>query len=273
MPTGVAVGGGMAAAGLISSIIGAEASKSAAGQMSDTIRNQMAQNQQTMQQATPGMQPSITSGTEAAGLLQNGMRPGGSLSRQFTMADFEQSPSYAANLKAALAAIGNSASARGGSLSGRGVTDQINYASNAAGNSFGQAQGEFMKNQQQNAGLLANLQQQGANSAHNLANIGLGLGGQNMIGAGEIASAQGGGIMGASKAIQGGVDNIANGLSAYFNQPGNGAGSASSNAIAAAQQPTMQLGVNGGLGSGYYPSRWRGYGESNPAIINSVSGD
>ena len=215
MPVGV----GMAVAGLAEAEIGSQASSNASEAMRQREQEGIDYSQGIYNKAAGNEQPFIQTGQTATQQLANGMGPGGSLGRQFTMADFEKSPAYAFNMQQALKAIGNSASARGGALGGRPQQDMINYATNMAGNSFGQAEQQFVNNQKLNAGILegaANTEQQ---AAHSLGSIGMGISGQVQQGATNQANAAGAGIMGGSQAIQGGISNIANGLTAaYQNQ-------------------------------------------------------
>jgi hypothetical protein len=209
----------MAIAGVAEAEIGKQASENASSAEQQREQEAIQYEQSMYGQTAANMQPFINTGTQATQQLANGMGPGGSLGRQFTMADFEKSPSYNFNMQQALKAIGNSASARGGSLGGRPQQDMVNYATNMAGNSFGQAQNEFMANQKLNAGLLGGIAQTGQRAAQSLGGIGMGTAGQVSSSIGNQATAQGAGIMGQSQAVQGGISNIANGLTAaYQNQ-------------------------------------------------------
>lgn len=215
MPVGVA----MVAGGIINAEVGAQASSDASAAMQQREQEGINYAQGIYNQTAQNEQPFIQTGQQATQQLSNQMGPGGSLGRQFTMADFEKSPSYNFNMQQALKAIGNSASARGGTLGGRPQQDMVNYATNMAGNSFGQAQNEFMANQKLNAGILEGAANTGSSAAHNLGSVGMGISGQVSSSIGNQATAQGAGIMGQSQAVQGGISNIANGLTAaYQNQ-------------------------------------------------------
>jgi hypothetical protein len=239
MPAALAVVPAVAAIG--SAVIGANASKKAS---QDQFNAMNAANSQNAAQTQVNMAPMINTGQQASAQLQSGMGQGGSLGRQFTMADFQTSPGYNWDVNQAMKAIGNSASARGGALSGMGVSDQIKYASNMANNSYGQAQNAFMSNQKENSNLLSSLQNQGIGAAEGLGRISQSSSAQNQEGAAYGGNAQAAGTIGSSKALQSGFNGVMNGIGSYFNTPntntGNG-GIASPGTII------------GGTGQGLYP--------------------
>lgn len=212
MPVGVA----MVAGGIINAEVGAQASSDASAAMQQREQEGINYAQGIYNQTAQNEQPFIQTGQQATQQLSNQMGPGGSLGRQFTMADFEKSPSYNFNMQQALKAIGNSASARGGTLGGRPQQDMVNYATNMAGNSFGQAEQQFTANQRLNAGILEGAANTGSSAAHNLGSVGLGLSGQVGQGAANQATAAGAGIMGQAQAVMGGIGNIGNGLTSAY---------------------------------------------------------
>lgn len=206
----------MVLGGLVNAEIGANASENASSQMVNQLQKGIDYSKGVYTATAPTLQPYMNTGTQATQQLANGLGPGGNLGRGFSLADFQKSPAYAFNLQNALRAIGNSASARGGALGGTPVKDMEAYATNMAGNSFGQAEGQFVGNQRQNTQALLEAAGQGQTAANNLGRIGMGISGQSLQGAEGQANALGAGTMGRSSALQGGVGNIANGLSAAY---------------------------------------------------------
>ena len=148
-------------------------SATTAGQQANTgYNNALAQTTATYNSNSPNYAPFIQNGTQANNQLTAGLAPNGALGRQFTMADYQQSPAYNFDLQQGMAAINNSASVRGGALSGGTQKALMNYGQNQANNSYQQALQNYTSNQQQNIGALSNLSGQGLQATQGLGQLG-----------------------------------------------------------------------------------------------------
>jgi hypothetical protein len=214
----VVIAGGIAAAGSIGgAMVGANASEKAAEGQENAISGAEAQQASLYGQTVQREAPFVQAGQTASQQLQNQGGQGGALGRQFTLADFQKSPAYNQNIQAALKAIGNSASARGGALGGRPVQDMVNYATNNAGNTFTAAQQGFQANQQLNTRALQGQIQGGIQAAGGVNQASNQYGnqvGNNAVNSGNAYAA---GQIGQSKAIAGAIPTIANSLATGIN--------------------------------------------------------
>lgn len=127
---------------------------------------------QNFGQTQANLNPYIQNGQQANNQLSSMTGPNGALGRQFTSADFHQTPGYQFDLQQGLAAINNANSVRGGSLSGGTQKSLSNYAQNQAQNGYQQAYQNFTQNQQQNYQQLSGLSQQGLGAAGTLGQLG-----------------------------------------------------------------------------------------------------
>ncbi len=210
MPVAVAIPAAIAVAGLVEGAVSSHAASQAAEAQQNDIKAAQAAQEAQYQDTVRREEPFVTAGQAASATLQNKGGPAGSLGRQFALADYEKAPSYQANLQAAMRAIGNSGSARGGALSGGTINGQIRDASNMAGNSFGQAQAGFINNQQQNIKTLQGTVQTGIQAANGENVAGTALAnevGQNGVNLGNAAAA---GSIGENKAWMGGISTAMN---------------------------------------------------------------
>ena len=207
-----------AAVGVASAVMGANASAKAAEGQESAINSGQQQQAALYAQTAQREAPFVQAGQAASQQLQNQSGPGGSLGRQFTLADFQKSPAYNQNIQAALKAIGNSASARGGALVGRPVQDMVNYATNNAGNTFAAAQQGFQQNQQLNTRDLQGQIQAGVAGAggQNAASGQFG----NQVGNNSVNSgnAYAAGQMGQEKAWAGAMPGLSSALQSAFPQ-------------------------------------------------------
>jgi hypothetical protein len=117
-------------------------------------------------------QPYVTAGNNALSQLSNDSGPNGSLGRQFTQSDFQQSPAYAFNMQQGLNAINNSQSVRGGALSGGAQKAATGYAQQNASNEYQNAYSRFTQNQQQNYNQLSGLSNMGLSATNSLNSMG-----------------------------------------------------------------------------------------------------
>jgi len=115
----------------------------------------------------------------------------GALNRQFTAADYQQSPGYQFQMNQGLEAINNSASARG--ITGNTLKALEGYGQGLANQDYQQAYQNFVNSQKQNYGMLEGLVSGGQNANSQIASAGSALVGQqaNYITQGANARAAG----------------------------------------------------------------------------------
>jgi len=219
MPPVVIAGGIVAAAGITSALVGANAASKASEAQTNAMNGALAYSNAKYQDSQKNLQPFIHTGQQANQILQNGMAPGGPLTRQFTQADFETSPDYNFIKKQAMDAMGNSLSVKGGAISGMAARSQGLSAANIAAGAFGSAQGAFQKNQAQTQNLLTTVAGHGAQAAESLGGLGTQAANQNMNGASYSGNAQAAGTIGSAKALQSGINAVGQGIGGMFGQP------------------------------------------------------
>lgn len=138
----------------------------------------------------------------------------GSLTRGFTMADYQADPGYQFRLDQGQQALERSAAARGGLLSGGALKDTTAYAQGAASQEYGNAYNRFNNDQANVWNRLSGLAGVGQQANNTIAQVGsntVSQIGQNTIGAGNAIAA---GQVGSANAINGA---ITQGISGYQN--------------------------------------------------------
>ena len=267
-----------AAGAIEGAMVGANASKKAAEGQESAIGAAEAQQASLYGQTVAREAPFVQAGQTASQQLQNEGGQGGVLGRQFTLADFQKSPAYNQNIQAALKAIGNSASARGGSLGGRPVQDMVNYATNNAGNTFAATQQGFQANQQLNTRALQGQIEGGIQAAGGVNQASNQYGnqvGNNAVNSGNAYAA---GQIGQSKAIAGAIPTIANslatGINAYAHSAGAGA-AAGAGAIGGGAGAAAGAGAIGGGYNYASPYNMSPYSpQMSPSLQNfNIAGD
>lgn len=134
----------------------------------------------------------------------------GSLTKPFSLADFQASPAYNFNLEQGMNAINKGAAARGNLYAPQTLQDLGKFAQGTASNEFQNAFSNYNTNQNNIFSRLQTLSGQGANAATNLGGFGAQTAGQiggNIIGAGNANAA---GIVGGANAINSGVGSYYN---------------------------------------------------------------
>lgn len=197
-PTGIMAGtfgGGIAGnvlsqsgpgGGLVGSLTGTNAANNAAA-AETAAGNQAAGTEKGIYTDTVNAnQPYTGAGSYAVGQLKSQMP---SLTKQFTMADFQQDPGYQFNLQQGQNAIQASAAARGLLGSTNTMAGLANYSQGLASNEFQNAYNRFTQNQQQRYGMLSGL-----------AGIGQSANGQNMYAGMNYANQAGQDITGIGNA-------------------------------------------------------------------------
>lgn len=155
--------------------------------------------QKQLDQSRTDSEPWRLAGQNALGQLTGRMGAGGDLMRNFGASDFEADPGYQFRLAEGMRGLTNSASARGGILSGAALKAASAYNQNMGSAEYGNAYGRFKSNQEGQYNKLASLagvgqtvsSQNGQNALNMGQNVGNGMMntatqmGQNTIGAGN----------------------------------------------------------------------------------------
>lgn len=213
---------GFIAAGAISAV-GAVASgsmqASAAQNAAQTQANSAAAadqiQQQEFNQQQANLAPWVQAGTQALGTLQQGVQPGGQFNTPFTLAQFQQSPSYTFQQQQGQAGIQNSSAAGGMSGSPAEQEALIGFNQGLASENYQQAYQNYMGQENFVLDQTQSLAQIGQTATNNLNTLG-----------GTNASTIGGNIIGAGNALAAGQVGAAN---AYGNAL-TGVGSSTMNA-------------------------------------------
>lgn len=213
------VGGGgaggwmMPAAIAGSSLLGAYSANKAAQTQADAQREANQLLYQQYQQQRADLQPFVSAGTGAQNQLLTLLGlPGGTqgagygkYAKDFSMADYQADPGYAFRLSEGLKALGHSAGARGGLISGQTMTGLQDYAQNSASNEFNNAYNRYQTNRSNQLNPLFDLTKTGQASAANQAASAGNYGTQGAAGINNIGAANAAGTMGVSNALAGGV--------------------------------------------------------------------
>lgn len=121
--------------------------------------------------------PYLKLGTQGATSLSDALKPGGSLTQQFSFdpSNIQNDPGYQFQLSEGLKALQRSAAARGELLGGGTLKAITQYGQGLAGtefqNAYNRASNTFQLNRQNNLQALGMLTGYGANAANNFSNI------------------------------------------------------------------------------------------------------
>lgn len=202
------------------SLVGAYENKQAGDQTAGAANAATDLQRQQFQAQQANQAPWLQAGQGALTQLTAGTQPGGNLVRPFTMADYQQSPSYQWQLQQGEQQLQNQAAAQGQFYSPSFINAGQQYAQNLAQTDYNNAYNQYVGNQANTYNRLANiaglgqtattqLGQAGQTYANNAGNLGL-----------TGAAARGQGAVGATNALQGGVGNYMyyNTLQNYLNQ-------------------------------------------------------
>jgi hypothetical protein len=168
----------------------------------DPYRNFGVQNMTALQQGL-----GIGDWDGGRGYTATGFNPNAPLTRQFTLADFHQSPAYQWNLQQGTDALNKSAAARGNYYAPETLKNLSNYTQGAASNEYWNAANQFRNWQNDTYGKLAGGVGTGLSAANALAGVGTNMAGMMGHTAQGIGDAQAGGIMGAFNSLAGGAVN------------------------------------------------------------------
>lgn len=189
----VIVGGAVAAGGAIAgSVISSNAASNAANTQSAAAQQAQALQYQEFLTQENNQAPYLQAGTSALAGMQNP-----SFQQPFTMADFQQDPSYQFDLQQGQQAIQRSAAASGGLQSGGTMKAMAQYTQGMASNDYEQAYNNYNNNQTLQFNRLASVANLGqtANAQTNAAGMNMAnqagndlMGGANAQAAAGIAS-------------------------------------------------------------------------------------
>jgi hypothetical protein len=183
---------------LAGSLIGADASRSAANTQSDAANRAAQLQQQMFQQTQQNLAPWMQTGQVALSELGQRTTSGGDLNQPFTLDKFQQSPAYQFNLEQGQQAINKGAAARGGFYQPGTLQDIAKFSQGLASNEFQNAFSNYNTNQNNIWNRLYGLSGSGQNAAANLGgfagtaagNIGNSItGGANAQAAGQVGQA------------------------------------------------------------------------------------
>lgn len=235
MPFGGLLSAGLGAAGsLFGGLFGASSAQKAEQEYIAQLQKAQSSLQSTEQQGIAEFSPWTSSGSKATGTLsdllstpgQGLLTPWTSTFTAPTAAEAAQTPGYQFQLQQGLNAVQNSASARGGLLSGQTLADMNNYAQGTAStnyqNTFNNALTQyesayntFLNNQNNTYSRLMGLSGQGLQAAQGAAGVTTSIGSDiaSLYGAQGAAQAQG--TIGAANAYGSILPGISNSLMNY----------------------------------------------------------
>lgn len=161
-------------------ILGSNASKKSAS-IQDAAANRAADNEMAMyNQNRADLAPYREAGTQALGRLADLMGTSGNagadgygtLTRQFSMADFQKDPGYDFRLGEGMKALERTQAARGGLFSGAAMKAATEYGQNFASNEFDKAYGRYNDYQGNLYNRLAGLSGTGQSATNTTASLG-----------------------------------------------------------------------------------------------------
>lgn len=201
--------------GFLSDVVGGLTGKTAAEAAEQASRRQA----EAIRQSMAYMMPYYNQGVQAQNRLMSllglsgdvGAPEYGSMSRDFSQADFEADPGYAFRMSEGLKALERSAAGRGGAASGAAMKGITRYGQDLASQEFQNAYNRYQTNRANRLNPLFNIASGGRSAAQSL------LGGTRDVGDAEAA-----GIVGAANARQGAMNQLVNtGISAAMLASGN----------------------------------------------------
>lgn len=213
MPAAVAIPAAISTVGMGVNMFEANKSRQ---QASDQYNQGLAQTQAQQEAQQAAAAPYMDAGAHAAQQLQQGTAPGGALVRQIAPADLSRTPAEIAIMRAAQKAVGNSASARGGSISGMAVNDMMKLASNYAGNDVNNLTNLFSQNQRQQMSGLNEIANMGNTATNNMGRYNVETNNSILGMRNNLAYTNASANMANAKAITGGLSTIGNSVSDYM---------------------------------------------------------
>lgn len=202
--------GAIVGGNLLGGLIGAGASKDAAGMQSDATRYAADLQNNQFETTRKDMAPWREVGQGALYQLRDMTQPGGSLMQQYTGADLMSDPGYQFGLDTGRAAVDQSAAGRGVLFSGKTLKDLMQFGTDYGGTKFNEGFARDMQNKQFQQGALSGLS--GTGQATSVAGGQLGM--QNAQSISDLltsgAAARAAGTVGAANALSSGLSNAGN---------------------------------------------------------------
>lgn len=151
--------------------------------------------------------------------INSGLGGFGSLSRSFTMNDYQADPGYAFRLSEGQKALNRAMNAKGKYFSGEAIKGLTDYNQNSASNEFMNAYNRFNTNQTNLYNRLAGISGTGQQSANQLNSLGQNYAntvGSNLM---DIGNARAAGTVGSANAWSTGLNNAINNTAFAFGAP------------------------------------------------------
>jgi hypothetical protein len=201
----------MGGASLVGGFMGASASRSAARQQMQAIREGRAELGRAYNEAKGYYTPYQEAGSEGLNALRGLMNY-----KQFGAEDFKTDPGYQFRLQEGLKQLGRTSAARGGALSGATLRGTQGYAQGLASEEYQNAFNRYLTNRQEQLRMPLYFSNMGMQTASDLANLSTSYGSNiaNLIGQG--GQAQAAGTMGAANAWSNALSGISNAAGSYM---------------------------------------------------------
>lgn len=196
--------------GLVGSMIGADASKSAAKTQAKSAKNANKLIWDMYQQSRDDSMPWLTTGKDALGKLSDLTKDGSDYMRGFNLSDFQADPGYQFRMDEGQKALERSAAASGNLNSGATLKALSRYGQDYASNEYNNAYNRWNNDHATTWNRLSSLAGVGQTQSAQLGNWGQQTGqvmGNNIIGAGNATAA---GKIGAANSWNGALTNIGN---------------------------------------------------------------
>lgn len=207
--------GWVAGAIAVSSLVGASASKSAAGTQAAASRDATAAQERMFERQVELQEPWRKAGEGALNRLSAGLATGGEFDKGFSQTNWQADPGYAFRLSEGMKALDRTAAARGGLLSGSTLKGAQRYGQDLASQEYQNAFNRYYAERANKLNPLQSLAGIGQTSANTLTNAAGNLGAQIGSNIQSAGAAQAAGTMGVANAVSGGVGQ---GINYYQNQ-------------------------------------------------------
>ncbi len=197
-----------AAAVVVGSYLGSNASKKAAAEQAATSRAAIAENKRQYDLTRSDMEPYRNTGYESLSKLGSSMGlegdPNaagyGSLAKNFSLSDFVKDPGYDFRMSEGLKGVENSGAARGMQLSGATLKALDQYGQGFASNEYQNAYNRFNNDQSNQFNRLSGLAGTGQQAVNQLGNLGAQYAGSNANLITSAGAARAAGTMGQANA-------------------------------------------------------------------------
>ncbi len=202
--------GAIVGGNLLGGLMGAKASKDAAGMQSDATRYAADLQNNQFETTRRDMEPWRNVGQGALYQLRDMTQPGGALMQTYTGEDLASDPGFQFGLDQGRAAIDQSAAGRGILFSGKTLRDLMQFGTDYGGTKFNEGFQRDMANKQFQQGTLSGLSGTGQATAMGGAQLGQ----QNAQSISDLltsgAAARAAGTVGAANALSSGISNAGN---------------------------------------------------------------